>query len=94
MKLKSAWFALVALVAGLALVAAGCGGGDEESSGGGNQTTQTQGGEGNLAADQTIRINWGAEPPSLDPGLASDTTSADVRGVPSAKWTLRRSWNV
>jgi oligopeptide transport system substrate-binding protein len=78
MKWKSAWFALAALVAGLALVAAGCGGSDEESSGG-NQNTQTQGGtEGNLAANQTITINWGAEPPSLDPGLATDTTSSNV----------------
>ena len=78
MKSKSAWFALAALVAGLALVAAGCGGSDEESSGG-NQNTQTQGGtEGNLAANQSITINWGAEPPSLDPGLATDTTSSNV----------------
>ena len=76
MKSKSAWFALAALVAAMALVAAGCGGGDEEGSGGG-QTTQTQG-EGNLAADQTVTVNWGAEPPSLDPGLATDTTSADI----------------
>jgi oligopeptide transport system substrate-binding protein len=77
MKSKSAWFALAALVGGLALIAAGCGGSDEEGSGG-NQTTQTQGTEGNLAADQSIRINWGAEPPSLDPGLATDTTSSNV----------------
>jgi len=78
MKSKSAWFALAALVAGLALVAAGCGGSDEESSGG-NQNTQTQSGtEGNLAANQAITINWGAEPPSLDPGLATDTTSSNV----------------
>ena len=35
----------------------------------------TGGGE---AAEQTITVNWGTEPPSLDPGLASDTTSANI----------------
>jgi oligopeptide transport system substrate-binding protein len=29
-------------------------------------------------AAQTLRVSIGAEPPSLDPGLATDTTSADV----------------
>jgi oligopeptide transport system substrate-binding protein len=77
MKLKSARFALVALVASLAVVAAGCGGSDGSSSGG-NQNTQTQASGGNLAADQTVTVNWGAEPPSLDPGLATDTTSSNV----------------
>jgi oligopeptide transport system substrate-binding protein len=77
MKSKSAWTALAALVAAMAFVAAGCGGGDEESSGSGQTTTQTQGG-GNLAADQTVTVNWGAEPPSLDPGLATDTTSGNI----------------
>jgi oligopeptide transport system substrate-binding protein len=75
--LKSARFALVALVASLAVVAAGCGGSDGSSSGG-NQNTQTQASGGNLAADQTVTVNWGAEPPSLDPGLATDTTSSNV----------------
>jgi oligopeptide transport system substrate-binding protein len=75
--LKSAWFALVALVASLAVVAAGCGGSDGSSSGG-DQNTQTQASGGNLAADQTVTVNWGAEPPSLDPGLATDTTSSNV----------------
>ena len=79
MKLRSAWFALAALVASMALVAAGCGGSDDETAGGGSDTTQTdtQGG-GNLAADQSLTVNWGAEPPSLDPGLATDTTSSNI----------------
>jgi oligopeptide transport system substrate-binding protein len=34
-------------------------------------------GEGE-AADGVITVNWGTEPPSLDPGLASDTTSANI----------------
>ncbi len=33
---------------------------------------------GSQAANQTITVNWGTEPPSLDPGLATDTTSANI----------------
>jgi oligopeptide transport system substrate-binding protein len=49
----------------LVLSLAACGGGDDDG-----------GDEG--AADGVITINWGAEPPSLDPGLATDTTSSNV----------------
>ena len=63
---------LVVLAAGLALALAGCGGGDDE------EATDTGGGEPAAAAQQEITINWGTEPPSLDPGLASDTTSANI----------------
>ena len=28
--------------------------------------------------EQVLRIAWGAEPPSLDPGKATDTTSSNV----------------
>jgi ABC-type oligopeptide transport system substrate-binding subunit len=54
------------LVASAAALAAGCGGGSGS------------GGDGGGVIDQVITVNWGAEPPSLDPGLATDTTSADV----------------
>jgi ABC-type oligopeptide transport system substrate-binding subunit len=55
-----------AAVAALAVLAVGCGSsGDAGSNGSG-------------VIDQVININWGAEPPSLDPGLATDTTSGDV----------------
>jgi len=64
---------VVALLGAFALAAAGCGGGNEESSGGG-----TGGGETGTAANQTMTIGWGTEPPSLDPGLALDTTSSNV----------------
>ena len=66
-------FALALLVAVAALVAAGCGGG-----GGGGNSGSSGGGNGQLAANQTITLAWGAEPPSLDPGLATDTTSSNV----------------
>jgi ABC-type oligopeptide transport system substrate-binding subunit len=46
--------------------AVGCGGSDNSGGGGG------------AVVDQVINVNWGTEPPSLDPGLASDTTSGDV----------------
>ena len=71
MRIKSLglWSAL--LISSFALVAAGCGG-DEESAG---STTAEGGAE---AAEQVFTVNWGSEPPSLDPGLASDTTSANI----------------
>jgi oligopeptide transport system substrate-binding protein len=65
---------VVALLGALALSAAGCGGGDESTSGG----TTGGGTPGGDAANQTMTIGWGAEPPSLDPGLATDTTSSNV----------------
>jgi oligopeptide transport system substrate-binding protein len=73
MKTTKAWFLVAALVVGLALVAAGCGGGDDDEAAEGTTTA-----EAGAAAEQVMTIAWGAEPPSLDPGLATDTTSANV----------------
>jgi len=75
MRTKTLWPWLALLVTSLALVAAGCGGGDDEAAGTG-ATTGASG--GNEAAKQVITVNWGTEPPSLDPGLATDTTSANI----------------
>ena len=72
MKVSKAWPWLAAIVGALALAAAGCGGDDDEAA-----STGT-GDEGAAAAEQVISVNWGTEPPSLDPGLASDTTSANI----------------
>jgi oligopeptide transport system substrate-binding protein len=74
MKTRKAWLLLAALFVGLALVAAGCGGDDDDEGAGGTTAAE----EGAPAAEQVITINWGAEPPSLDPGLATDTTSANI----------------
>jgi len=67
MRFKRTWLWLAVLTVGLALVAFGCGGDDDDDDG-----------DGAGAAEQVITVNWGTEPPSLDPGLASDTTSAAI----------------
>jgi len=69
------WSAAVLVLAALSFAAAGCGGGGSKNSA---STSGSTSGGGNLAANQSLRIAIGAEPPSLDPGLATDTTSANV----------------
>ena len=59
-----------ALLAVALLAAAGCGGGDD-GGGSGNGSSEP-------ASEQAMTIAWGAEPPSLDPGLATDVTSSNV----------------
>jgi oligopeptide transport system substrate-binding protein len=66
----------VALLAMFALVAAGCGGDDDDDAAGGDTSGGTD--TGGEAPEQVLRIAWGAEPPSLDPGKATDTTSSNV----------------
>jgi oligopeptide transport system substrate-binding protein len=61
---RARFFRLGFVTVALALGVAACGGGDEPD--------PAAGGDG------TITVNWGAEPPSLDPGLATDTTSASI----------------
>jgi len=79
MRIKIPWLLLLAmLVASLALIGAGCGGDDDGGDAAGTDTGTTQEEGGGEAAEQVITINWGAEPPSLDPGLASDTTSSAI----------------
>ncbi len=74
MRTKTLWLWLALLVSSFALVAAGCGGDDEEGS---SDTGATTGASGE-AANQVITVNWGTEPPSLDPGLATDVTSSNI----------------
>jgi ABC-type oligopeptide transport system substrate-binding subunit len=63
---KIGWGAgLTALLLALAFAAASCGGNSSSGS------KSSSGGD-------TITVNWGTEPPSLDPGLATDTTSANI----------------
>jgi oligopeptide transport system substrate-binding protein len=67
---KKVLLLVTGLLGSLAIAAAGCGGGE----GGGGSTS----GGTAAAAEQVLRMGWGAEPPSLDPGLATDTTSSNV----------------
>jgi oligopeptide transport system substrate-binding protein len=69
MRFKRTWLWVAVLTVGLSLFAFGCGGGDDD---------EGDDGGGGAAAEQVITVNWGTEPPSLDPGLASDTTSAAI----------------
>ena len=69
MRLRFPMPTATAAVVAAALVATGCGGGSDNSS---------APGDGEPAASQVLRFGWGAEPPSLDPGLATDTTSSNV----------------
>src|SRR6476620_10313791 len=59
-------FGTAVLLVSLAFLAASCGGKSSSSS------SKPRGG------DNTITVHWGTEPPSLDPGLATDTTSANI----------------
>jgi oligopeptide transport system substrate-binding protein len=68
---KKVLLLVTGLFGALAIAAAGCGGGNEGGAGG-------TGGGTAAAAEQVLRMGWGAEPPSLDPGLATDTTSSNV----------------
>ena len=66
------------VVAALAVAAAGCGGGGGSNNSNATGSTSTGEAGGGMAANQVLTMSWGAEPPSLDPGLATDTTSSNV----------------
>ena len=76
MKSKTFWLLLAIFAACFALVEAGCSGDDEGGDAAGTGATTDEG--GSEAAEQVITVNWGTEPRSLDPGLASDTASANI----------------
>jgi len=76
-KPRFAWPLGLVAVLFCALVAAGCGGGGSSNS---SNNATTSGSAGGNASGGTLRMAIGSEPPSLDPGLATDTTSALVVG--------------
>ena len=66
MRLRAPMLVAAALVAAVAVLhSEGCGGGGDNKAAG----------DGKPAANQVLKMAWGAEPPSLVPGLATDTTS-------------------
>ena len=65
---RNRWLSALLLSFVAVLLVVGCGGGDDESE---------DGGGGAAAADQTLKWGLGAEY-NLDPGLATDTTSAKL----------------
>jgi ABC-type oligopeptide transport system substrate-binding subunit len=69
MRLRVSMLIAAAVVVAVALLAAGCGGGGDKKG---------AAGDGGAAESQVLKMAWGAEPPSLDPGLATDTTSSNV----------------
>jgi oligopeptide transport system substrate-binding protein len=75
------WSLLFALILGLGLFLAACGG--DESSDNKDKTEQNgnsgkDGDKGSSDVEQVLNVNIKSEPPSLHPGLATDTTSAAV----------------
>ncbi|WP_284140215.1 MULTISPECIES: peptide ABC transporter substrate-binding protein [unclassified Virgibacillus] len=77
------WSLLLVLVVAMSLFLAACGGDDEankDEKDNGKNAEQSEGdsASGDLAADQTLNVNIREEPPSLHPGLATDTTSGAV----------------
>ncbi|MFD2209838.1 peptide ABC transporter substrate-binding protein [Virgibacillus halophilus] len=75
------WPLLLVLILAMAMFLAACGGKDKEAGGdkkdNGN-SEQTDDGNAKPADDQSIKVNIKTEPPSLHPGLATDTTSGAV----------------
>ena len=76
---RNRWLLLVvALATVLSLAAVGCGGDDDDDGAAQDETGATDTGATEPAAEQVLRIAWSTEPPSLDPGKATDTTSTNV----------------
>ncbi|NLT35595.1 MAG: peptide ABC transporter substrate-binding protein [Gaiellales bacterium] len=72
------WAMLICiLVVALAGVVVGCGGEETTTTAAGGEGTTTTA-AGDLAEDQTLRLNVNTEPPSIDPNIGTDTTSALV----------------
>ncbi len=67
-------WSILTLFFALSILLAACGGGDSE----GNDKEAGSNGEEGLAAEQVLNVNIKSEPPSLHPGMSTDTTSSAV----------------
>lgn len=83
------WFLLLVLVLSLGLILAACSGGSDDADSDDSGTEQSEGdtssesgsdegAEESGDAEQVLNVNIRTEPPSLHPGLATDTTSGAV----------------
>ncbi|HLR60386.1 MAG TPA: peptide ABC transporter substrate-binding protein [Pseudogracilibacillus sp.] len=66
---------LITIMFAMSIFLAACGGGDDSSDSG---DKADDGGEETLAEEQVLNVNIKTEPPSLHPGMSSDTTSSAV----------------
>ena len=75
---RNKWIALVlALVMVLTLGLVGCGNSNTDNKGANDDNAggSSNNGEERLAAEQVLRVNWGSEPPDLDPQTTTDQVS-------------------
>ncbi|WHX47680.1 peptide ABC transporter substrate-binding protein [Paenibacillus woosongensis] len=81
MKKNKSLLLLLTLVLALSTLLAACGSNDKGASDGGKNNTPAENassGEEKLAADQTLRVNLSAEPPTFDPAQAQDSQANTV----------------
>lgn len=81
MKKNKSLLLLLTLVLALSTLLAACGSNDKGASNGGKNNAPAENansGEEKLAADQTLRVNLSAEPPTFDPGQAQDSQANTV----------------
>ncbi len=84
MKKSKSLLLLLTLVLAVGTLLSACGSNEKNNANGGNNATSNSGdnaansGEAKLAADQTLRINLSAEPPTFDPAQAQDSQANTV----------------
>jgi oligopeptide transport system substrate-binding protein len=76
---KHKWLLLLLVVVMvLSAVLTGCGKSEEPATNGENEEEKKEEKTEKLAAEQILRINWGEEPPDLDPQTTTDQVSMEV----------------
>ncbi|MBS4534707.1 peptide ABC transporter substrate-binding protein, partial [Clostridium sp. D2Q-14] len=110
MKKKKLLIMLLVFAMIFTIALSGCGGesddSDTEDKGTDGEDTEEPD-DSDMAEDQTLRINWQSEPPSLDPQISQDATSSrilidtlegiirmDEDGVPEEGSGMAESWDI